>query len=209
MKNVLVINSSLNAEQGNSAKLAKHLAQHLSAKYQSNVHTVNLYAGAISHFSDAEMQAWMTDAQERSPEQNALAQISDSYIEQVLAADTIVLGMPMYNFGVPSTFKAWVDRIAKAGVTFQYTAEGPVGLLKDKKIIVLAAKGGMYQGTPKDTQTAYLRDVFAFLGLQDVDFVYAEGLAMAGKEESMAGKEESMAGKEESMAAAIEQLEEY
>lgn len=195
MKNVLVINSSLNAEEGNSAKLTKHLAQHLSTKYQSNVHTVNLYAGAISHLSGAEMQAWMTDADDRSPEQKALAQISDSYIEQVLAADTIVLGMPMYNFGVPSTFKAWVDRIARAGVTFQYTAEGPVGLLKNKKVIVVAARGGIYQGTPLDTQTTYLRDFFAFLGLQDIDFIYAEGLAMPAKDESM--------------AAAITQLEEY
>ena len=195
MKNVLLINASLNQAQGNSSQLAAHLGQHLSSKYHAQIQTVNLYEEEITHLTTNEMQAWMTVTEDRTPEQQTLAQISDTYIEQVQAADTIVFGMPMYNFGVPSAFKAWIDRIARAGVTFQYTAEGPVGLLNNKKIIVVATRGGIYQGTPKDTQTAYLRDFFAFLGLTDVDFVYAEGLAMPTKEESM--------------AAAIAQLEQY
>ena len=90
----------------------------------------------------------------------------------------IVLGLPMYHFGVPSTLKAYFDHVARAGVTFRYTDKGPVGLLTGKKAYVFAARGGMYQGTPRDTQSPYVRDFLAFLGITDVEFVYAEGLAM-------------------------------
>jgi FMN-dependent NADH-azoreductase len=82
----------------------------------------------------------------------------------------------MYNFGVPSTLKAYFDHIARAGVTFRYTANGPEGLLKGKKAYVLAARGGLYAGTALDTQTAYVRDFLRFIGIEDVEFVYAEGL---------------------------------
>ena len=90
----------------------------------------------------------------------------------------VVLGLPMYNFGVPSTLKAYFDHIARAGVTFRYTANGPVGLLTGKRVYVFAARGGLYQGTPRDTQTGYVREFLGFLGLRDVEFVFAEGLAV-------------------------------
>ncbi len=186
MQNILVIHSSLNQDEGNSAQLASHLGQHLASKYSAQLHSEHLYAQDLPHLTSNEMQAWMTSTDDRTQTQQELAAISDAYIAQVMTADTIVIGMPMYNFGVPSAFKAWIDRIARAGVTFKYTDQGPVGLLKDKKIIVVAARGGMYQGTPLDTQTKYLQDFFGFLGLQDVDFIYAEGLAMPDKEQSIA-----------------------
>lgn len=104
--------------------------------------------------------------------------LSDQLIAELQTADSIVLGMPMYNFGVPSTFKAWIDRVARAGITFNYTQQGPVGLLTGKKVYTLAARGGMYAGSPKDSQSQYLKNVFAFLGMTDVEFIYAEGLAM-------------------------------
>jgi FMN-dependent NADH-azoreductase len=90
----------------------------------------------------------------------------------------IVLGLPMYNFGIPSQLKAYFDHIARAGVTFNYTAQGPVGLLRNKKVYVFAARGGLYAGAPIDTQSPYVRDFLGFLGLKDVEFVYAEGLAI-------------------------------
>ncbi len=186
MQNILVIHSSLNQDEGNSAQLASHLGQYLASKYSAQLHSEHLYAQDLPHLTSNEMQAWMTSTDDRTQTQQELAAISDAYIAQVMMADTIVIGMPMYNFGVPSAFKAWIDRIARAGVTFKYTDQGPVGLLKDKKIIVVAARGGMYQGTPLDTQTKYLQDFFGFLGLQDVDFIYAEGLAMPDKEQSIA-----------------------
>jgi FMN-dependent NADH-azoreductase len=82
----------------------------------------------------------------------------------------------MYNFGVPSTLKAYFDHIARAGVTFRYTDKGPVGLLRGKKVFVFAARGGLYAGTPRDTQTPYVRDFLSFLGMDDVEFIHAEGM---------------------------------
>jgi FMN-dependent NADH-azoreductase len=94
-------------------------------------------------------------------------------------AVVIVLGLPLYNFGVPSSLKAYFDHIARAGITFKYTEKGPVGLLTGKKVYVFAARGGMYVGTPLDTQTSYVRDFLRFLGMDNVEFVYAEGLAIS------------------------------
>jgi FMN-dependent NADH-azoreductase len=109
-------------------------------------------------------------------------------------ADVIVLGLPMYNFGVPSTLKAYFDHIARAGVTFKYTEKGPVGLLTGKKAYVFATRGGLYLGTPRDTETKYVRDFLAFLGIDDVEFVYAEGLAMgdASKDKALVSANEAI-----------------
>src|SRR6266850_1092981 len=106
------------------------------------------------------------------------SRLADEFVA-TLRAEIIVLGLPMYNFGVPSQLKSWIDHVARAGETFSYTAKGPVGLLTGKKAYVLAARGGLYAGTPADTQTAYLRNFLAFLGITDVEFVYAEGLAIS------------------------------
>jgi FMN-dependent NADH-azoreductase len=107
-----------------------------------------------------------------------VAAFPDRLIDELRRADTIVLGLPMYNFGLPSSLKAYFDHVARAGVTFKYTEKGPVGLLTGKKAYVFATRGGYYAGTPKDTQTPYVRDFLAFLGITDVEFVYAEGLAI-------------------------------
>lgn len=180
MTNVLAINSSLNGENGNSNKLVATFLEKLQSSRDVSVNVTDLYENALPHLTQAEMGAWMTDPAERTDEQKALATISDDFIAQVQNADVLVIGMPMYNFGIPSAFKAWVDRIARAGVTFRYTENGPQGLLTDKKVYVLAARGGKYEGTPLDTQTNYIKDFFSFVGLKDVEFVFAEGLAMGG-----------------------------
>ena len=185
MKKVLVLNSSLNGEQGNSTKLSQQFVEQLANNQQISVTTRDLSDNAIAHLTQTEMAAWMTDANERSDEQKALAAISDDLIAELNDNELIVIGMPMYNFGIPSTFKAWIDRIARAGITFKYTEQGPVGLIADKKVVVLAARGGLYQGTDMDTQTKYLKDVLGFVGMTDVDFIYAEGLAMPGAEQSL------------------------
>jgi FMN-dependent NADH-azoreductase len=97
-------------------------------------------------------------------------------IDELRQADVIVLGLPMYNFGVPSQLKAYFDHIARAGVTFRYTANGPEGLLKGKKAYVFAARGGVYAGN--ETETRYVRDFLRFLGIEDTEFVHAEGLSL-------------------------------
>ena len=98
-------------------------------------------------------------------------------LDAFLAADVVVIGAPMYNFSVPSTLKAWIDRIAVAGKTFRYTADGPQGLAGGKQVIIASGRGGLHSGAPSDFQEPYLRQVFGFLGIDDITFVRAEGVA--------------------------------
>ncbi|WP_223619522.1 NAD(P)H-dependent oxidoreductase [Lysobacter sp. ESA13C] len=107
----------------------------------------------------------------------AEAEESERILQQFLAADVIVLGAPMYNFGIPSTLKAWVDRVAVAGKTFRYTEKGPEGLATGKRAIVVSGRGGFHTDAPSDFQEAYLRHVLAFIGVTNVEFVRAEGVA--------------------------------
>jgi FMN-dependent NADH-azoreductase len=192
MDNVLFIKSSLNGEQGNSNKLANDFLTILNTKISIKLVERDLDKDQMDHLNQQEMSAWMTPVDERNESQHKLASISDQLIAELQSSDTIVVAMPMYNFGIPSTFKAWIDRVARAGITFKYTEQGPVGLLQGKKVIVVAARGGLYAGTPKDTQTQYLKDFFAFIGLTEVEFIYAEGLSMPIKEDNLVKTREKM-----------------
>lgn len=127
------------------------------------------------------LQALFTPAEQRTPEQAARVALDDALIAEIQAADAVVLGVPMYNFGVPVQLKNWIDAIARAKVTFQYTANGPEGLLKGKKVYVALARGGVYRDTPADSQVPFLKTALGFLGLTDIQFVYAEGLAMGAE----------------------------
>ena len=104
--------------------------------------------------------------------------LSDLLIAEIQAADVLVLGVPMYNFSVPAQLKNWIDAISRAGVTFRYTEQGPEGLLKGKKAVVVQTRGGIHRNSPTDSLTPYLQTILAFLGITDVQFVYAEGLSM-------------------------------
>lgn len=183
MSNILIVNSSLQGENGNSNKLAKMLAQEASSH---SISELDLNAIELPHLSGEEMSAWAIENTARTEAQKALAHWSETFVKQIQTSDVIVVGVPMYNFGIPSTLKAWIDRIARAGITFAYTDKGPKGLLENKKVIILAARGGMYEGTAADTQTPYLKTFFNFLGLSDIKFVYAEGLAMGDAETVLA-----------------------
>ncbi|MBN7794950.1 FMN-dependent NADH-azoreductase [Parahaliea mediterranea] len=186
MKQVLVLNSSLNGAQGNSSRLASQFVSALRQRGEIEVTERDLANSDLPHLGAEEMRAWATPADERDARQGELAKISDDLIGELQLADTLVVGMPLYNFGIPSVFKAWIDRIARAGITFKYTESGPQGLLQGKKVYVLAARGGVYAGTDTDTQSQYLKNVFAFVGLSDVEFIYAEGLAMGDKAAELA-----------------------
>ncbi|SEL12719.1 FMN-dependent NADH-azoreductase [Colwellia chukchiensis] len=183
MSNILVVKSSLNGEQSQSNQLTQRLVEQLAATDNVKLVARDLAQDSLAHLTQAEMATWMIAPNERNAEQTKLANISDNLIEEVKASDTFIIAMPMYNFGIPSTVKAWVDRVARAGVTFNYTENGPVGLLNEKKVIVVAARGGMYAGTEKDSQTQYLTDLFNLVGIEDIRFIYAEGLNMPGSEE--------------------------
>jgi FMN-dependent NADH-azoreductase len=185
MKNILQINSSLYSDGGQSSQLANSLVAGLLEGTPGAKLTVrDLAKEPVSHLDAAIFGAFLAKPGERTLEQQAAVRYSDALIAELKAADVIVLGLPLYNFGLPSTLKAYFDQIGRAGETFRYTAEGPVGLVTGKKAYVLAARGGLYKGTPNDSQTPYVRNFLAFLGITDVEFVYAEGLAISEKSKS-------------------------
>jgi FMN-dependent NADH-azoreductase len=190
MKTILQINTSLFGEQGQSSKLTWDFIEAWRQRNpQDRIISRDLAKDPVPHLTGERFQAFLTPAAEHTPEQRQVVAYSDALIEELRQADVIVLGLPMYNFGVPSTLKAYFDHVARAGVTFRYTANGPEGLLRNKKVYVLAARGGAYQGTALDTQTQYVTNFLKFLGMQDIEFVYAEGLAL-GEEKAQAALEQ-------------------
>jgi len=189
MRKILHITSSIFGEGGQSSQLAsKFVSDWTSANPGSSVITRNLDAEPLPHISAEIFTAFNTSAEDRDEQQQKYAELSNQLVRELKESDVIALGLPMYNFGIPSTMKAWIDQIARAGQTFKYTENGPVGLLKGKKAIVFAARGGFYKDTEKDSQTAYIRMFFSFIGITDIEFVYAEGLAIGeeAKENALA-----------------------
>lgn len=176
---LLQLNSSLNLSSGQSSRLADaFVARWRAANRGSTVIVRDLAADPVPHLTAERFGAFLAKPEARTEEQKSVVAYSDDLISELRRADVVVLGLPLYNFGVPSTLKAYFDHIARAGVTFRYTENGSVGLLTGKKAYALAARGGIYAGTPRDTQTAYIREFLGFLGISDVEFVYAEGLAL-------------------------------
>jgi FMN-dependent NADH-azoreductase len=189
MKTLLQINTSLFGAEGQSSRLSRDfVAAWREQNPQAQVVVRDLAADTPPHLTAGGFCAFLAKAGERTAEQNVVVNYSDELIDELKRADVIVLGLPMYNFGVPSTLKAYFDHIARAGVTFKYSATGPVGLLTGKKVYVFATRGGLYAGSRLDTQTDYVRNFFAFLGMTDIEFVHAEGLAIseASKEAGLA-----------------------
>jgi FMN-dependent NADH-azoreductase len=184
MKNILVIKSSVSASQGQSNQVIDFFLQQVPATVA--VQQIDLVATPLPHLEMADLVAWNTPHSERTAAQQQLAALSDDAIAAVQAADLIVVGVPMYNFGLPSQLKAWLDRIARAGVTFRYTETGPVGLLADKPVLVVATRGGIYRDTPNDSQTPFLQSIFNFVGLTQQHYVYAEALNMGQAEPAIA-----------------------
>lgn len=132
----------------------------------------------LPHLDETWIGANFTPADQRSSEQTEALALSDSLIDEIRAADTLVLGVPIYNFGVPAAFKAWIDLVARAGVTFRYTENGPKGLLEGKRAIVAIASGGTKAGSEIDFATGYVRHVLGFIGITDVTFVKADAMAI-------------------------------
>jgi len=187
--NVLQIDSSIFSGNGQSSALADQFVTRLRAQNPAARLTVrDLAADPVPHLDAARFGAFLAKPEERTPAQQAVVEYSDALIDELRRADVVVLGLPMYNFGVPSTLKAYFDHLGRVGVTFKYTEKGPVGLLTGKKVYVFAARGGIYAGTPNDSQTPYIRAFLSFLGMSDIEFVYAEGLAIseASKQQGLA-----------------------
>jgi FMN-dependent NADH-azoreductase len=178
MQTLLQIKTSLFSDNGESSRLAnRFVGAWRAADPDGRVIVRDLARDPVPHLDAERFRAFLAKPEDRTKAQAEALRYSDALIEELKAADVVAIGVPMYNLGIPSALKAYFDHIARAGVTFCYTDKGPVGLLTGKKAYVFATRGGVYAGTPLDTQTAYLRNVLTFLGMTSVEFVFAEGLA--------------------------------
>lgn len=194
MATLLQINSSLFGENGNSSLLAQEFVDGWKTQNPNgNLITRDFSKESVPHLDAARVQALFTPEADRTAEQQHVVNYSDQIIAEIQAADVIVIGVPLYNFGVPSSLKAYFDHIARAGVTFKYTETGPVGLLNNKPVYIIATRGGVHQGQPSDTQSQFLINFLSFVGLKDVHFIYAEGLNMGQKDQAFAAAKNAIA----------------
>jgi FMN-dependent NADH-azoreductase len=182
MTTILQLNTSLFGAGSQSSRLATDFVNALRRTSPGGAGITvlrrDLAEQPVPHLTAERFQAFGTAAGQRTPAQQDIVAESDALIDELRRADVIVIGLPMYNFGIPSTLRAYFDHVARAGETFRYTADGPVGLLTGKTAYVFATRGGRHAGTARDQQTAYVRQFLSFLGIDDVEFVYAEGLAL-------------------------------
>lgn len=195
MKTLLQIKSSLNGDDGQSSYLSNQFVQRWQQQNPGGRVVVrDVAASPVPHLDGERFNAFLTPAEKRTPTEQSIVDYSDELIAELKSADVVTIGLPMYNFGIPSTLKAYFDHIARSGVTFQYTSNGPEGLLPAIPVYVLAARGGMYAGTQADSQTGYMQAFLGFLGLTDTHFIYAEGIAMGpeGKDKALAGAEQEI-----------------
>ncbi len=179
MTHILTIHSSARRSGSFSRKLADELIEQLR-KTHGDV--------SVTHRDVAEgltfpTENWLTDRtvpkHERSRDQEAALIQTDELVAELQQADILIVGAPTYNFGIPAALKAWIDHVAQPGRTFRYTENGPVGLLSDTKVFVVNASGGVPAGSPADFVTPYLKHVFGFLGITDVEFIAADQLVMS------------------------------
>ena len=182
MHNLLFVTSSLFGAESRSRRLAAEFIDALHSAHPDAAVVSRDLGGTMPHLDGEALGALMLPAAERTARQRAFVAFADALIAEIETADTIVLAVPMYNFSIPSTLKAWIDHIARAGRTFRYTAAGSEGLLKGKKVFVVTARGGIYSEGPAgafDFQEPYLRAVLGFIGLDDVTFLHLEGLKIS------------------------------
>jgi FMN-dependent NADH-azoreductase len=190
MTTLLQINTSLFGSDGQSSRLADAFVAAWRDQHPGTAVTVrDLAVEPVPHLTSERFNAFLTPPDRLTAKQRLDVAHSNTLISELEQANVLVFGLPMYNFGVPSGLKAWMDHVARAGVTFRYTERGPQGLLHGKKAYVFATRGGRYAHTPSDTQSGFVRDFLAFLGITDVEFVYAEGLALgdAARDDALAG----------------------
>ncbi|MDF4258323.1 FMN-dependent NADH-azoreductase [Vibrio parahaemolyticus] len=174
MSRVLALKSSILGDYSQSNKLVEDFIKNVD---QDKLTVRDLAANPLPVL-DFSVATALRATEDLSQEQQAVVDLSDTLIEEVKAADTLVIAAPMYNFTIPTQLKNWIDLIARAGVTFKYTENGVQGLIEGKKAIVVTTRGGIHKDSPTDNVTPYLRTVLGFVGITDVEFVYAEALNM-------------------------------
>jgi FMN-dependent NADH-azoreductase len=187
MTHILRIDSSIKGGASVTRKLTDKLIARLEADKVTERDTLGL-----NQIDGTWIGAAYTPADARTPDQNAALALSDALIAELKAADALVIGMPVYNFGVTGPLKSWIDLICRVGETFAYTETGPKGLVSDKPVYVAYASGGVPMGSAVDFASAYLKQVLAFVGLTNVQFVAAEGVAQ-GEDAAIARAEDAIA----------------
>jgi FMN-dependent NADH-azoreductase len=176
---VLVIHPSPRGPISDSRKLGEHIVERLRARGGVTKVTVrDLAADPVAHVDATLVKAMFTPEEARSEADAAALRPSDELVDELLAADVLVISVPIYNFNIPSVLKAWIDQIVRPGRTFLYHADGPEGLVVGKRAYVATTRGGAYVGTPMqswDHQEPHLRTILGFIGITDLTFVHAEG----------------------------------
>jgi len=199
MQRVLFVASSAFGTASQSRRIAAELVEGMRRQHPNALITERILdPTTMPHVTGEYLAALMKPAAERDAAQSRAVAFADQLIEEVEAAETIVVASPMYNFTVSSTLKAWLDHVARAGRTFRYTDVGPVGLMRGKRVLVVTARGGIYsdgRAVAADFQEPYLRFMLGFLGLDDVTFVHVEGLKIspAAAEEGLARARQAIA----------------
>jgi len=186
MSTILHITASIRNDESVSRSLGNRLVERLAENRGAKVVTRDLAKNDLPYIDAERFAANLAPYAERSPEQHELAKISDELIGELQEAETIVFSLPVYNFAVPATLKAWADLVARAGTTFRYTENGSEGLLTGKKVYLTIASGGMPIGSEIDFMTPWLKFFLGFLGMTDVELVAADGIMGEGGEEKIA-----------------------
>lgn len=182
MSKVLIIESSARQQDSFSRQLTQQFISQWAAAHPDDQVTVrDVAVNPVPHLDAHLLGGWLKPEAQRNADEQASLERSNVLTDELLAADVLVLAAPMYNFTIPSTLKAWLDHVLRAGVTFKYTETGPQGLLVGKRAYVLTARGGLYAGSTQDHQEPYLRQVMGFIGIHDVTFIHAEGLNLSGE----------------------------
>ncbi len=172
--NILRVDASASVSSSNSKKLGDELIARLQSRYAATTVQQRDLNRDIYFIDESWVGANFTPADQRSDEQKQRLAFSDQLIDEVMQADHIVLTTPMYNFGIPATLKAWIDLICRAGVTFHYTSDGPVGLVRDKQVDVIITTGGVPLGSAVDFVSDYLKQVFRFIGIEGINIIAAD-----------------------------------
>jgi FMN-dependent NADH-azoreductase len=182
MSTLLHINSSIRTTGSASRQLTAEFIQKWKASHPGDaIVERDLASSLIPHLTEQTIGAFFTPPEQRNAEQAYAVKLSDKLVAELMDAQTIVIGAPMYNFSVSSALKAWIDHVARAGITFKYTEAGPVGLLGGKKVYIFTSRGGVYSHGPAksmDFHETYLRGVLGFIGLTDITFIHTEGLSL-------------------------------
>jgi len=168
----------IDASLRHTESVTRDLLDRITARFPNATVTERDLAAGLPLIDETWIGANFTPLDARTQAQNTALAFSDSLIEELKSADTLVLGLPVYNFTVPTAFKAWIDLVARVGRTFQYTDTGPVGLLQGKRAIIAIGSGGTKSGSDIDFSTEYIRHILGFIGITDVTFVTADAMMM-------------------------------